>query len=473
VVTAALAAVVLAAGGCTGGPSGGPDPSRGGSGGPRNFQPGADGLGDPYYPSHGNSGYDVASYGLKLRYEPATDRLTGQALITATATSDLSRFNLDFVGYDIEAIRVNDADAKQERDDEELVVTPASGLPNGQQFTVDVRYSGVPESVSPPGLGVEGFVHTDDGALALGEPQSASRWFPVNEHPQDKATYTIEVTVPEGLAAVSNGVPDGTSTADGWTTWKWSERTPMASYLTTVAIGKYRVKTSTHGGKPFVTAVAESIPEGVPDRAMARTGEIADFLATQFGPYPFEAYGGIVHNESEIGFALETQSRPIYSPGFFRSGDGTAVVAHELAHQWFGNSVSLHHWKDIWLNEGFATYAEWLWSEHSGEASAQEIFERTYANTSDRFWEVPPGDPGVPSLFGRAVYQRGGMTVHALRKTVGDEAFFRILQTWTAEKRNGNGTTDEFMTLAERISGKQLRPLFDAWLYQKSKPSAP
>jgi aminopeptidase N len=248
----------------------------------------------------------------------------------------------------------------------------------------------------------------------------------------------------------------------------------MASYLAVLAIGDYRVKSSTHDGKPLVTAVSNEIPEGEADRALARTGEIADFLATRFGPYPFEAYGGIVHNDRRLTFALETQSRPIYAAGFFAPGrDGAWVVAHELAHQWYGDSVSVHEWKDIWLNEGFATYAEWLWAEHNGTSTAQEEFDAEYDRATDAIWRTPPGEPGVGKLFSPSVYNRGAMTLHALRRAVGDDAFFRIAKTWAAEKRNGNATTAEFIAVAERISGKPLRALLDAWLFKASKPPRP
>jgi aminopeptidase N len=375
----------------------------------------------------------------------------------------------------VDSIALDGAPATFVRAEDELVITPPAGLPAGRKFTVDIHYGGVPASVTRPGTGAEGFLHTDDGALAIGQPLSASGWFPVNDHPRDKATYRIAVTVPDGLAALSNGVPEGRSSEAGWTTWTWAEREPMASYLAMLAIGDYRVTTGSHNGKPLVTAVASSIAaDGAADRAMARTGEVADFLATQFGPYPFGAYGGIVHTDNRIGFALENQSRPIYTYSFFRgSQDGTWVVAHELAHQWFGDSISVHDWKDIWLNEGFATYAEWLWSEHTGGLTAQQTFDQQYDRASGTFWETKIGDPGVTRLFSRAVYQRGGMTLHVLRRTVGDEAFFRILRTWTAEKRNGNATTAEFITVAERISGKPLRDLFDTWLYQPVKPPRP
>lgn len=458
-VTALTGVVALVASGCTGADADG-------------FRPGAADAGDPYVPGRGNGGYDVTHYGLDVRYDPASDRLTGHAVITATATQDLSRFNLDLHGLTVDAVTVADARADHRRRDDELVVTPRDGLPRGRQFTVTVDYAGVPEAIADGELGSGGFLHTADGAVALGQPDSAATWFPVNDHPSDKATYDIAVTVPDGLSALSNGVPGRTSSADGWTTWRWAERDPMASYLSTLVIGNYRVTTGAHAGRPMVTAVAASLPAtGGAASSVARTGEIVDFLASRFGPYPFDSYGGIVVADDRIGYALETQSRPVYGPAFF-SGDrpDPGVVAHELAHQWFGDSVSLTRWGDIWLNEGFASYAEWLWEEHDGGRTAQRNFEIQYAATD---WTQPSVEPGRERMFGTAVYKRGALTVHALRRTVGDDVFFRILRTWTAERAGGNATTSDFVALAERVSGRQLRPLLDAWLVGGSAPTLP
>ncbi|SCL65056.1 Peptidase family M1 [Micromonospora citrea] len=441
--------------------------------GGRQFKPGAAGVGDAYFPTYGNGGYDVSRYTVKVRYDPERDRLTGTTTVQAAATGDLSSFNLDLAGLSVRSVTVDGAPARHSRKDDELVVTPATGLIAGNGFVAEIAYEGEPQPLRNETLGVGGFLHTDDGAIALGQPESASTWFPVNDHPSDKATYDFEITVPKGLAAVSNGVPAGRSTAGDWTTWKWSERSPMASYLSTVVIGKFRITEGEHKGRPVFHAVTTGLPEGAADRSIADTVEVADYLETVFGPYPFGSYGGVVISDARIRYALETQSRPVYSAGFFSGGDNTGVVAHELAHQWFGNSVSLARWQDIWLNEGLATYAEWLWAEHDGGRTAQQAFDARYAGSSGQVWRTPPGDPGVANLFSESVYQRGGMTVHALRVAVGDKKFFEILKAWAAQKRDANATTAEFVALAERISGKQLDGLFDAWLRGTERPARP
>lgn len=465
----AAVTAVLAAGGCT---DGGSDPAASGStGGSAGFTPGAVGIGDGYFPRYGNGGYDVSGYRLKVRYDPASDQLTGTATVTATARQSLSRFNLDLAGLTVAKVTVDGAAAAHSRDGAELVITPKQGLPRERSFTTEISYAGVPAPATSADLGTGGFLATGDGAIALGQPESASTWFPVNDHPADKATYDIEVTVPQGLAALSNGVPGKRSTAGGWTTWRWTEQAPMASYLVTLVIGDYRVTETTHAGKPMVTAIAAGLPtDGPAARSIARTGEIADFLATRFGPYPFASYGGIAVADERIRYALETQSRPVYGPAFFAGGPNHGVVTHELAHQWFGDSVSISRWSDIWLNEGFASYAEWLWEEHDGGRSVQSNFDVQYADTD---WSEPTLDPGRTGIFGRAVYKRGALVLHALRRTVGDEVFFRLLRTWAAEKRNGNATTAEFIAAAERVSGRSLRPIFDAWLSGTSAPPRP
>jgi aminopeptidase N len=464
---AVVAVTALVLGGCTADDDPEPAPATSAP----TFAPGAVGIGDPYFPSYGNGGYDVAGYDLKLRYDPKSGELRGSATITATATQDLSAFNLDLAHLTAQKVTVDGQAASSQANLNELVVTPAAGIVNGRPFTVVVEYSGVPEPLTNATLGVGGWLRTKDGAFALGQPESASTWFPVNDHPKDKATFKLAMTVPEGVEALSNGVPLEPSTDNGWTTWSWAVNAPMASYLATVVIGQYRVDSGTHKGKPLVNAVPESLPANGPGaRSIGRTAEIADFLETQFGPYPFDAYGGIVLDDDRVGYALETQTRPVYGNTFFGAGPDYEVIAHELAHQWFGDSVALERWQDIWLNEGFATYAEWLWREHEDERTVQQSFDRVYSGFK---WTELPGDPGPQNIFGPAVYQRGAMTVHALRRTIGDEAFGKLLTTWTAEQRDGTATTDEFIATAEKVSGKDLTSLFDAWLFGTDPPPNP
>ncbi|WP_212986748.1 M1 family metallopeptidase [Actinoplanes auranticolor] len=464
---AVLTALVLA--GCSGDdetarPTPSPSP-------PPSFAPGAEGAGDAYFPKYGNGGYDVAGYDLKLDYAPATGQLGGTATITATATQDLSAFHLDLARLVAGKVTVDGRAATSRADGNELVVTPAAGIVKGRSFTVVVEYSGKPQPLSNQALGVGGWLRTKDGAFALGQPESASTWFPVNDHPSDKATFTLAMTVPAGVEVLSNGVPGARATSAGRTTWRWAESKPLASYLAFVVIGQYRVQSTTHGGRPMVIALPESLPAtSNAARSLARTGAVTDFLANLFGPYPFDANGGVVLDDDRVGYALETQSRPVYGNTFFAERPNTTVVVHELAHQWYGDSVALARWQDIWLNEGFATYAEWLWLEHEGERTAQQSFDRAYAGFD---WSVPTGDPGPDRLFGDAVYQRGAMTVHALRRTIGDPAFFALLKSWPAEHRDGNATTEDFIAAAERAAGKDLGDLFEAWLFGTQKPPQP
>ena len=463
----------------------------GAAGGRGDFRPGAAGVGDDYFPLAGNGGYDVKHYLLKVAYDPATDRLDGLAHITARATQNLSRFNLDLVGLTVRSIAVNGRPATWTRTDHELVVTPRAGLRRGKPFTVVVRYDGVPvtqEIVLGPDFSIEaGFMHTDDGAVIAGQPDVAATWYPVNDHPIDKAAYTFVVTVPKGLEVMANGRLAAHVTHGARTTWVWDAREPMASYLTTATIGQFDVtRYRTAGGLPMIDAIDPDLfdePSGGPGsdtygeiaaNSLARQGEILDFLSDTFGRYPFSTGGGIVDDYDNLFFALETQTRPVYSKFFFTSPEnGDDVVVHELAHQWFGDSVAVAEWRHIWLNEGFATYAEWLWSEDEGRGTAQEIFDATYAGipADAPFWDVVIGDPGVEFVFDNAVYDRGAMTLHALRREVGDADFFRIVRTWAARKAGGNGTTAEFIALAERISGQQLDKLFDVWLFTSGKPA--
>ena len=429
------------------------------------FAPGSSGLGDPFFPLAGNGGYDVSHYGLNLSYEQSTNQLTGTATVTATATQDLSRFDLDLRGFTISRLDVDGRSATFTRDGQELVVTPRTGIHSGSSFTVVVGYAGAPTVVTDPDFSIEGWVPTDDGAFVVGEPQGSPAWYPVNDNPRDKATYDFSVDVPAGLTVMANGVLVSHATAHGRTTWVWHEADPMAPYLSTATLGRFDLTIGTAGGVPSYVAVDPQLPTG---NVLRKLPEIVDFYSSIYGPYPFTATGAIVDSARNVGYSLETQTKPVF-PGM----PDETTLAHELAHQWYGDSVTLTQWPDIWLHEGFATWSEWIWSEHEGNKSAHQYFQRLYSTPAQdtAFWTPPPGDPGAPFyLFNGTIYDRGGMTLQALREEVGDFTFFQIMRSWATQNRHGNVTTAQFISLSEQLSGMNLDHFFDVWLYQPEKP---
>ncbi|HEV3378811.1 MAG TPA: M1 family metallopeptidase [Thermoleophilaceae bacterium] len=450
------------------------------------YSPGAPGAGDPYYPFAGNGGYDVSHYDLELDYQPADpDFLRGEAEITARATHSLSRFNLDLrPWFTVSRIEVNGSRATFTREGaHELVITPRKGIRRGKKFEVEVEYAGDPQHVVDPDNSIEGWIRTHDGAFVVNEPQGSPGWYPANDTPKDKATYDFEVSVPEGLEAIANGVLEGRKTKRGRTTWEWEERDPMAPYLATATNGDFELRFGrTLGGLLEYNAVDPTTrrslsPTSPPEPQLAwslieSTQPAALQLFTDlYGPYPFDAIGAIVDYAPNVFYSLESQGKANY----WRVPPESTIV-HEVAHQWFGNAVTPEQWPDIWLNEGFATWSEWIYDERNDGPTAQETFGDLYeawgSDPDFDYLNVPPGDVGGPEhLFAGTVYDRGAMTLQALRVKVGDEAFFRTLRTWYFKYRYGNATTADFTAVAEGVSGQQLDDFFRVWLYESGKPA--
>lgn len=433
--------------------------------------PGSVGAGDPYFPRQGNGGYDVAHYGLTIDYRPATKRLTGTAVITARATQALSRFDLDLRrNLVVSQVLVNGDPARFSQPADlvqELVITPKAPLAPGRTFSVVVRYAGAVQPVIDPDGSLDGFIPTDDGAFVASEPQGSPSWFPANDTPRDKATFTVAITVPAGLTAVSNGtrVADWTAKGDSHAIWNMAQ--PISTYLVTATIGRFGVTTGrTPKGIPYFTAVdptqaAASAP------VLAALPSIVDWFSTVYGPYPFGSTGAIVDNAPNVGYALETATRPV-----FDSAPDELTLAHELAHQWFGDSVTLSQWRDIWLNEGFAEFSSWLWDEHTGgETGAQHLRDLLAEPADSDVWDPPPANPGSGAdIFDGSVYERGAGALQALRERVGDRVFFTILRGWASAHRGGNATVDEFRAYAGKVAHQDLSGLFATWLDAPGKP---
>lgn len=431
---------------------------------------GSAGIGDPYYPNYGNGGYDAEHYSIAVEYDRPKNMVKGQTTIFAKATQPLGRFNLD-LALRAKLVRVNGRPAKFTQSQHELVVTPSKPLAKGEEMKIAVTYGGNPSKTEVNGF--TPWITTPDGAVALGEPEGAAWWYPSNDHPRDKATFDTTITVPKGTEALSNGNLVSKRTVGAWQTWRWVESQPMATYLAFFVTGQFTITQGTSQGILWTNAVTTVSSPAQRNAAadIKRTPEVIAWESKQFGPYPFDSMGGVAPNAS-MGFALENQTRPVYSNLFWGRGSNMSVIVHENAHQWFGDSVSVRNWKDIWLNEGFASYAEWLWSEKQGEGTRQDLFDSYYLTPPDEdFWTTRIGDPGATHEFDGAVYDRGAMTLTALRNRVGESTMTRILKAWTAQKRHGNAQISDFVTLAERVSGQDLDGFFRAWLYTPTRPA--
>lgn len=428
---------------------------------------------DPYLPESGNRGYRVSRYELELTYKVVSNRLDGRATIIATTTDVRAKYSLDLAqSMRVAKVTVNGRrPAKFAHRSGKLTVTPAEKLPAGAVLVFGVQYSGTPVPLRTM-WGEVGWEELDEGSLVASQPNGAPTWFPCDDHPGSKATYRIAVTTDAPFVAIANGTLVHKTTKASRTTRVYEQPEPMATYLATVQTGHYEIH----------TLATEPVPQyGIHpprlraefDQDFARQTEMLELFTHLFGPYPFAHYTALV-TDDDLEIPLEAQGLSIFGANFC---DGTGreerLVAHELAHQWFGNSLTLNRWCDIWLHEGFACYAEWLWSENSGSKSAHAHALDAHRGLARKPQDILLEDPGPKDMFDDRIYKRGALTLHALRVQLGDEPFFTLLRTWTAEHRHGNVTTAQFKDLAARFSDVSLRPLWEAWLSTREVPPAP
>ena len=436
---------------------------------------GSPGMGDPYYPNLGNGGYDVQKYTIALEVDPPGNTVNGSTTILANATEQLSAFNLDFHGLSIDSVRVNDKTAEFTRSQDELTITPSEPLEKNLVFTVVIKYHGTPGLIRSTPIDIEmGWSHARDGTINVwGEPAAASTWFPNNNHPRDKATYTFEITVPKSWMVVATGTLQGTKEDNDKTTFIWEMNMPMATYLASISIGQYKLFTQ---AGPNGMTIRNYFPADYPSSYRLRFNilpGVIDFFARLFGPYPFDEYGVVIASKSGIcettELALEAQSMSLHCPSDVMSSE--PVIIHELAHQWFGDSVSLENWKDMWLKEGLATYAEWLWDSKNEPVALARIAKSRQRYFSDT--ELPVAEPAADNLYTDESYTGGALVLHALHLQVGDEIFIKILQTYAERYRYGNAGTDEFIVIAEEVSSQDLGSFFDLWLFSERMPDLP
>jgi aminopeptidase N len=404
----------------------------------------------------GNPGYRVTHYDLNLAYKPATGRLAATARLSVLADEALAAFALDLGPLTVDRVRVAGRAARWSPRDGKLRVRV--GRPVDGAFEVEVRYAGRPTPIRTRYWGEVGWDELADGAIVASQPVGAPSWFPCNDVVGEKATYRFEVTVPNGYTVLANGTRTGR--------WVYEEPAPMSTYLATVQIGRYAELTL---GPAQRAAVPRPLLKAF-RHDFGRQPEMMTLFTELFGPYPFGEYAVVVTGD-ELEVPVEAQGVSIFGSNHVDGRRGfERLVAHELAHQWFGNSVGLASWRDIWLNEGFAAYAEWLWSERSDGMPAAAKAEEVRRDLATRPQDLVIGDPPTRDMFDDRVYQRGALTLHALRQELGDEAFFAMVREWTGEHRHGTASTQDLIAHARWYSPIDLTPLFDAWLYSPALP---
>ncbi len=427
---------------------------------------------DPYAPTSGDLSYRTLHYDLALKYRVATNRLDGVATLTAEANRRLTSFSLDLTGLTAARVRV-DGDKRTgfRQGARQLTVRPPAPIEAGQRFEVQVRYAGSPAPRNSR-WGRVGWEELDDGILVAAQPVGAPTWFPCNDRPSDKATYRIAIELEDAYAVIAPGDLRSHVRSSGRGTWTFDEDIPTATYLVALHIGRYRRAPLPLGSVPGAVHYPAPLHSRV-QLALAGLPAMMSLFERCFGPYPLRRYDLVV-TPDVLDIPLEAQGMAVFGSNFLDGRwDSERLIAHELAHQWFGNSVGLARWGDIWLNEGFACYAEWLWSQESGGPSCSAQAKRHWAMVSSLPQDLVLGDPGPDLMFDDRVYKRGALTLHAVRRVVGDDRFFDILRSWTSARRHGLGTTDEFITLAEKMAGRPLTDLFADWLDRPALPKLP
>jgi aminopeptidase N len=455
--------------------------------------PGSAGIGDRLFPTLGNGGYDVQHYDLDLRYATSapSQGIDGTVTILAVATQSLSRFDLDFAGDSVGAVRVNGLPARFTRDGEDLVITPRIPLLKGLPFIVQVsHYTAHPTEPDPDNILAAPFFITPDGSATSGQPAGTHLFLPSNDHPRDKASFTIRFDVPAGEPAFANGVLLSKRTSRGRTHYVYFMRQPMATELIQLAVGNYEtIDRGRHDGFPVRDVISPTLHDLLADKLPTELGHL-DWLQDRVARYPFDIYGSFVVN-TLLGFALETQSISLYDRGWFDGSYGPGIgtweptMVHELAHMWFGDDVAPYEWSDVWQNEGHATWYEWTFAAEHGEL-AEDIgiadftqLMKTLYSLGDAYRATygpvaMPLDNSINHLFSRQQYYGGALVLYALQQKVGNAAFMRIEHEWATRYSGESRSTGDFIALAAQVAhDPSVAPFLHDWLYGTKTPAMP
>ncbi|MCH1883347.1 M1 family metallopeptidase [Agrococcus sp. ARC_14] len=428
--------------------------------------------GEPYAPASGSLGWSALHYDLELQYRMATNRLDAVARITGRAERELTAIGLDLVGLRVGKVVVDGERRTQHAQRPgRLTVTPAAPIAAGATFELEIAYSGSPAPRRSP-WGTVGWEELEDGVIVASQPTGAPTWYPCNDRPSNKATHRIRITTEQSYRVIATGALVDERTSSGRTTRTFESRVPVATYLTTVQIGRYVRRATSQDEVPVVAYY----PPALERRVLADLAPLPRMLTCfveRFGPYPFDDYTVVV-TADDLEIPLESQAGAVFGANLIDGHGGEErLVAHELAHQWFGNSVGVAGWQHIWLNEGLACYAEWLWSEAAGRQSTDELAREHHRLLQRLPQDIVLGDPGAALMFDDRIYKRGALLVHALRLTLGDVRLFGLLHDWTALHAQSTATTEDFRRLANKASDAPLDALFDAWLVETALPPLP
>ena len=426
---------------------------------------------DPYLPTAGNFGYRVSRYELELEYKVAINRLAGTATVTTVTLAELQTFSLDLSSaLSVAKVTVNGKRPKHFRTDrDKLHITLADRLPAGAAMTVAVRYSGTPRPKRTP-WGEVGFEELTEGALVAGQPNGASSWFPCDDHPSAKASFRVQIATESAYLTLANGKLLSRRARAGMTTWTYEQSEPTSTYLITLQVGPYTRRRMAKNGVEIFSVLPDRLRREF-DHDFGRQPQMMKLFVKLFGPYPLADGYTVVVTDDDLEIPLEAQGISIFGANHCDGRRGSErLVAHELAHQWFGNSVTAQRWRHIWLHEGFACYAEWLWSDHCGERSADDWARHYHRRLVDSPQDLVLADPGPQDMFDDRVYKRGALALHTLRRRIGDDSFFALLREWTSRYRHASVVTDDFIALAAQYTEDSLRPLWAAWLYSAEVP---